>query len=345
MTERILTPPAAKRIVYMGEELQRKRNGTWDEKTMVSATSPEGAALLSSQRDSSPEKVPDAQPAIAVEQLKNETAAHEPTPRPTPPTTKVENGTTKAELLPPATAATSEADGSKTALPPLGAMGGKRSRGGGRQPKKQKLSAETSELGRKRTPQRMRIVLDSLAEDGVLIHATNKAGIDRRTPEYWLKGSMAGHHRYDVEWRGETMKFHEHYRSALEDGVDHVREIAYRLATGYDEILTYQGRVSYKIDPDLQAFGLCGPDAYLKDENGNPFPETVPKCEPKMVRLVLERYRPDFDKDWKIDVTPKSGVLVIGRPSKTEKPEKEFGGEKQTHDVEFNVDDGAKGEQ
>ena len=343
MTERIPTPPAAKRIVYMGEELRRKRNGTWDERTMVSATSPEGAALLSSQRDSSPEKVPDAQPAIAVEQLKNETAAHEPTPRPTPPTTKVENGTTKAELLPPATAATSEADGSKTALPPLGAMGGKRSRGGGRQRKKQKLSAETSELGRKRTPECLRIVLDSLAEDAVLTHATKKAGIHRRTPEYWLKGSMAGHPGYDVEWRGVTMKFHEHYMSAMDEGRD-CEEVAVRMATGYDEILTYQGRVSYKIDRDLQSFGLCGPDAYLRDENGNPVPETVPKCEPKMVRLVLERYRRDFDKDWKIDVTHKSGVLVIGRPSKTEKPEKEFGGEQQTHDVEFNVDDGAKGE-
>ena len=43
MTERIPTPPAAKRIVYTGEELRRKRNGTWDPATMVSATSPEGA--------------------------------------------------------------------------------------------------------------------------------------------------------------------------------------------------------------------------------------------------------------------------------------------------------------
>ena len=111
MTERIPTPLAAKRLVYAGEELRRKREGTWDATTMVSVTSPEGAALLALQR-ASLEKVTVAQ-EIAVERLKNETPPHEPTSLPTPLTTPVENGTTKTELLPPAKAATSEAEGPK----------------------------------------------------------------------------------------------------------------------------------------------------------------------------------------------------------------------------------------
>ena len=45
-----------------------------------------------------------------------------------------------------------------------------------------------------------------------------------------------------------------------------------------------------------------------------------------------------------MDVTHKTGVLVIGVPSKTEKVEKEFGGEQQIQDVEFGVDDGSEGE-
>ena len=45
-----------------------------------------------------------------------------------------------------------------------------------------------------------------------------------------------------------------------------------------------------------------------------------------------------------MDVTHKTGVLVIGGPSKTEKLEKEFGGEQQIQDVEFGVDDGSEGE-
>ncbi len=71
MSERIPTPLAERRLVYKAEELRRKREGFWDARTMVSVTSPEGAALLASQL-ASPEKVADAQP-IAIEPLKNET--------------------------------------------------------------------------------------------------------------------------------------------------------------------------------------------------------------------------------------------------------------------------------
>ena len=71
MTEHAPTPLAEKRLVYKAEELWRKRVGKWNATTMVSVTSPEGAALLASQR-ASPEKVADAQP-IAIEPLKNET--------------------------------------------------------------------------------------------------------------------------------------------------------------------------------------------------------------------------------------------------------------------------------
>jgi hypothetical protein len=223
-------------------------------------------------------------------------------------------------------------------------MGSKRSRSGGRQLKKQKLPAEISELGRKRSPERMRIFLDSLAEYPALIYATKKAGIHRRTPEYWLKGSEAGHEGYDVEWRDVTMKFHEHYISAMDEGGDQLKAFAFRVATGYDEILTDKGRVSYKFDPVLLSLGHRGPDAYLKDENGDPVPETVPRSDPKTARLYLELYHPKYGKDRKMDVTHKTGVLVIGVPSKTEKLEKEFGGEQQIQDVELDVDDGSEGE-
>jgi hypothetical protein len=37
-------------------------------------------------------------------------------------------------------------------------------------------------------------------------------------------------------------------------------------------------------------------------------------------------------------------VLVVGGPSKTEKLEKELGGEQQIQDVEFDDDDGSEGE-
>ena len=77
MSERIPTPLAERRLVYKAEELRRKREGFWDARTMVSVTSPEGAALLASQR-AWREKVADAQP-IAIEPLKNETLPSLPT--------------------------------------------------------------------------------------------------------------------------------------------------------------------------------------------------------------------------------------------------------------------------
>ena len=107
----------------------------------------------------------------------------EPTSLPTPLTTTVENGTTKAELLLPAKAVMSEAEGPKTETTPLAAMGRKRGRRRGRQV----------------SPERMRIVLDSLRERPILSYAATKAGIHRKTLEYWIKRSMAGDAGYDLE--------------------------------------------------------------------------------------------------------------------------------------------------
>jgi hypothetical protein len=78
--------------------------------------------------------------------------------------------------------------------------------------------------------------------------------------------------------------------------------------------------VSYKIDKSLVELGYHGPDAYLKDENGNPVPETVRKVDKKAMQFILESYRRDrWDKHPKIDAPHEGGVLVIG--DVTKKPE------------------------
>jgi hypothetical protein len=266
MTERIPTPLAAKRLVTKYEELRRKREGTWDATTMVSETSPEGAALRAHR--ASLEKVTVAQ-EIAVERLKNETPPHEPTSLPTPLTTAVENGTTKAELLPPAKAATSAAEGPETVTTPLAAMGRKRGR----------------RRGRQLSPERMRIVLDSLREYPVLSYAARKAGIHRKTLEYWLKRSEAGDAGYDLEWQGVEGRFHEHCESAKGEAEDKVLEAAWHIAMGTD----------------------------LKDENGNLVLQANCKQQGKMIRFLLEWLRPEkWGKHPKIDVPQTGAVLVVG---------------------------------
>jgi hypothetical protein len=96
---------------------------------------------------------------------------------------------TKPEPPPRVEAALSEAIGPKTERTPLRAMGRKRGRGGGRQIKKQKLPAGIYKVGRKLSPERMRVVIESLREVPILSHAAGKAGIHRKTLEYWMKCS------------------------------------------------------------------------------------------------------------------------------------------------------------
>jgi hypothetical protein len=228
---------------------------------------------------------------------------------PTSVTATVTNRTTKAELLPLAKAAMSEAEGPKTEATPLGAKGRKQGRGGGRHLKKQKLPADVSKAGRKLSlerMERMQIVLDSLREYPVLSHAARKAGIHRKTLEYWMRCSAAGDDGYDIKYEGLKWRFHEHCQIAIEEAHDKTRLAAWKIA---------MGGVVYKNDEFLLSLGCEGPDA-LKDENGIPVLETVRKANPKMIskmiRFLLELLRPDkYGKHRKIDV-PHHGVLVIG---------------------------------
>ncbi len=144
-----------------------------------------------------------------------------------------------------------------------------------------------------------------------------KAGIFLKTLDYWLKGSAAGEDQYDVEWRGETWKFHEHFEAAMHEADDKVVAALIVRATGYDEIVTYRGRVIYEMDEFLLDLGYQGPDAYLKDENGNPVPQTIRKVDTKAALWVLEKLRPDvWGKNRQIDVPQEGGVLVVGATPK-----------------------------
>ena len=229
-------------------------------------------------------------------------------------------GSTNAELPCPAKAAMREAVGSQTESTPLGAIDPKRGRSGGRQLKKQKPPAGISKAGPKLSPKLMRIVLNSLRETPILWHAASKAGIHRRTLEYWIKCSAAGHDGYDLKWQGIEWKFHEFCELAIYEADQKLEDDKVQRALGYDKVLTRRGRVIYKIDQGLVGLGYQGPDAYLKDENGNPVPETVRKVDTKAQLSILERYRPNrFGKHPKIDAPREGGVLVIGDVTKKPK--------------------------
>ena len=84
--------------------------------------------------------------------------------------------------------------------------------------------------------------------------------------------------------------------------------------------MTHRGRVVYKIDQELVRRGLQGPDAYLRDENGKPVPETVHKEDTKAKLHVLKRRHPDtWGKHPKRNAPREGGVLVVGDVTKKPK--------------------------
>ena len=99
--------------------------------------------------------------------------ADEPTLAPTLPTATDEEGTTKPELV-AADPTMDEATEPKAKITSPGSTRSKQGRSGGRQLKKQKLPAEISERGRKCSPTRMRLFLDSIAECPIKTQAAKK---------------------------------------------------------------------------------------------------------------------------------------------------------------------------
>ena len=187
--------------------------------------------------------------------------------------------------------------------------------------KKQKPPAGIPKSTPKLSPKIMRIVLNILRERPILYLAALAAGIHPKTLAYWIRRSEAGDDGYDIKWQGLTRRFHEHCESAIDEAHQKLEdEWLQRALHGYEKVLTHRGRVMYKIDQALVGLGLQGPDAYLKDENGKPVPETVHKEDTKAQLHVLKRRRPDpWSKRRKIDATREGGALVIGDATKKPK--------------------------
>ena len=185
---------------------------------------------------------------------------------------------------------------------------------------KQKPPTRISRSTPKLSPKLMRIILNALREYPLLSYAANKAGIHRKTLEYWLKRSAAGDAGYDIEWEGFEWRFHEHCESAISEARQKLDDEILQRAFGYDKVLTYRGRVMYQIDQGLVGLGYQGPAAYLRDENGNPVPETIRKVDTKAQLSVLKRLRANrWGKRPKIDAPREGGVLILGDVTKKRK--------------------------
>jgi len=209
------------------------------------------------------------------------------------PATVANEATNAARQL--AQAAMKQTEEPKAAATPVGAKGRKPARGGGRRRKKRKLSAKASKARRRvlaERMQRMRAVLDSLSERPIQSDAARRAGIHRRTLEYWIKRSKAGDDGYDIECDGLMWRFHQLVEFAIEEAHDKIEEPMWVRAKG--EL--------YKKD------GHEVPHLYVRPPDG------------KMSRFLLERRRPEkWGKHPKIDIPQKGGMVLIGDTPKKQK--------------------------
>jgi hypothetical protein len=181
--------------------------------------------------------------------------------------------------------------------------------------KTKRASARHPKVGRKLSPERMLVVVAALREYPILARAAAKAGIHHKTLAYWLKCSAAGHDGYDIEWQGETWRFHELCESAISEAHDTVHFLMWQMAMG----------IKFKVDPSLVKLGYKGADAYATDENGDYIEEGVRQPNPKMMEIYLAWMRPErWGKPPKRDISRTGGVLVVGERSarpKTVTPE------------------------
>jgi len=189
-------------------------------------------------------------------------------------------------------------------------------------------SYPVNRAARKNTPERLNRALSYATEMPVGADVARRLGISYTTLKYWLQKSFEGApgDGFDIVMGEDdengtddnTVRFHEAWDIAMEAGVQKVEAATIKRATGYDETLTYQGRVQYRYDPkklaDARDLGLpeLVPDNYLTDEFGAPVPETVYKMDPDLAMFILKtRMSKTYGNKASVDVNVRGGVLVV----------------------------------
>jgi len=181
--------------------------------------------------------------------------------------------------------------------------------------------------GGKCSPERMQGILTFMELMPIPAKACRFSNIHPATLQLWLKKSERGQPGdiFDLVVNPDdgpeeriTKRFHELYDLALETGIDNVEEAAMKRAIGYEEVLTYQGHVMYKLDPVLIDLGYSGSDAWAKDSRGRPIPETVLKQDPDLIQFILKNRRAKiYGTKAQVDVNVRGGVLVVAAKAAT----------------------------
>jgi hypothetical protein len=166
-------------------------------------------------------------------------------------------------------------------------------------------------------------VLDTLVLNPKMTVAARAIKVSTMTIYRWLRLSREGAPEFQqIEWCGEVGSFHQFYEYALRAQINEIEQTAKKNALGFDEVVTHDGAIQYKIDPKLVGmsdemladFGY--PDRYLRID-GKVQPLTVKrKPSDALVIKMLSAHKPElYGERSRVDVNMRvGGVLRLQRP-------------------------------
>lgn len=177
----------------------------------------------------------------------------------------------------------------------------------------------------KHTPETLAAICDRLVVHPYLKPAARSVGIDPSTLFAWLEKSRADPSSLSFVWSEVQAPFHQHVAAAMRMSVLLIESNARELAlNGFDEVVTFQGRVQYEFDPryigvdddTMVTLGLDKPSVeyhrYKRDMDGNAVPLKVKrKPSDALVTTVLRAHFRKLYGEHK-SVSIGGGVLVIG---------------------------------
>ena len=198
----------------------------------------------------------------------------------------------------------------------------------------------TIQVGRKSSPATLKSILKRISNVTHISEACRAHNIVYSTLRYWIKRSTEGKvgDGWDVEFNGVVDRFHNHYWAAIECGVQKSVDEIMKRGHGYEEVLHHHGHVTYRDDEELVRLGATPgtPEAWLRDENGRPIPETVTKQSEECLMFIAKAHRPEiYGTKVNMTVEKRIGVLVVGTKRDAKNLEDTYGGKQEILDVEF----------
>ena len=198
-------------------------------------------------------------------------------------------------------------------------------------------------LDKKSNPRNLRKFLSEFQRTGVIRWACKYAGFSSTALGYYIEKSKAGDPELVIEWDGVEGPLHELFKIAETNVVKHIEGCAVHRATGYREVLTHQGHITYEIDWDkvnLEGATPGSPESFRLDERGRPIPASVEKQSEDLQMFILRARLPEvYGSKAQVDVTHRGGVLVVGARARDEKEqeaaERAFLTRQAPIDVEF----------